>query len=164
MEQVKTSGYSTWSRRILRYGPVIGWLSFIFFASTNSFSASNTSRLMRPLLYWLCPACTEIQIVFWHGLLRKAGHFTEYGLLAFLAARALATSSLRELRQHWFSLALLLIAFYALSDEYHQSYVPTRTASLYDSLIDFAGGLTVLLLLLVFRYPRKGAKNSYDPR
>ena len=151
MEPAKTSGYLTWSRRILRYGPVIMWLSFIFFASTNSFSASNTSRLMRPLLSWLCPACTEMQVVFWHGLLRKAGHFTEYGILAFLAARAFVTSARLWVRDNWFAWALCVISLYALADEYHQSFVPTRTASIYDSMIDTAGGLTVLAVCYGWR-------------
>ena len=34
-----------------------------------------------------------------------------------------------------------------LLDEYHQSFVPQRTASIYDSLIDMAGGLTALLVV-----------------
>jgi VanZ family protein len=42
---------------------------------------------------------------------------------------------------------LLIIVCYALLDEFHQSFVPSRTASLYDSAIDIAGGLTVLVIL-----------------
>jgi VanZ family protein len=38
---------------------------------------------------------------------------------------------------------------YGLLDEFHQSFVPSRTASVYDSVIDIAGGLTVLL---IFRF------------
>jgi VanZ family protein len=36
---------------------------------------------------------------------------------------------------------------YALLDEYHQSFVPSRTASIFDSMIDMAGGLTALLIV-----------------
>jgi VanZ family protein len=36
---------------------------------------------------------------------------------------------------------------YALIDEYHQSFVPSRTASVFDSLIDMAGGITALILV-----------------
>jgi VanZ family protein len=84
-----------------------------------------------------------------HFLTRKAGHFTEYAVLAFLTRRAFITSSHAFLRRNWFQLGLLLVVIYGLLDEFHQSFVPSRTASVYDSLIDIAGGLTVLL---IFRF------------
>src|SRR5438128_2008353 len=46
---------------------------------------------------------------------------------------------------------LLLAIAYALTDEFHQSFVPSRTASIYDSLIDSVGaliGLTIIWLRL----------------
>lgn len=67
-------------------------------------------------------------------------------MLAFLARRAFITSSRTLLRQHWFQWALWLVVIYGLLDEFHQSFVPSRTASVYDSAVDVAGGLTVLLL------------------
>jgi VanZ family protein len=45
---------------------------------------------------------------------------------------------------------MLLVVIYALLDEFHQSFVPSRTASIYDSAIDVAGGLTVLLICRQF--------------
>ena len=80
-------------------------------------------------------------------LLRKAGHVTEYAILAWLAARAFTTSSRKLLRSRWFWLSLLFVIAYSLSDEFHQSFVPSRTGSIYDSLIDSLGGLTALALL-----------------
>jgi len=47
-------------------------------------------------------------------------------------------------------LGLLLVVIYGLLDEFHQSFVPSRTASIYDSMIDIAGGLTVLLIFKFF--------------
>lgn len=81
-----------------------------------------------------------------HFLTRKAGHFTEYAVLAFLARRAFITSTHRFLQRYWFQLGLLLVVIYGLLDEFHQSFVPSRTASIYDSAIDVAGGLTILLI------------------
>jgi VanZ family protein len=40
-----------------------------------------------------------------------------------------------------------LIVGYALLDEYHQSFVPSRTASIFDSLIDSVGGLVALIVI-----------------
>jgi VanZ family protein len=51
------------------------------------------------------------------------------------------------IRDRWFLISATVIVVYALMDEYHQSFVPTRTASVVDSLIDMAGGLTALILI-----------------
>jgi len=76
-----------------------------------------------------------------HFITRKIAHFTEYAILGLLAARAFRSSD------RWFLISVALIVVYALLDEYHQSYVPSRTASVFDSLIDMAGGITALLLV-----------------
>jgi VanZ family protein len=131
--------------RVWRYAPLVLWLCLIFFASTGELSASNTSLIVRPLLLWLFPDISEARIALAHFLVRKAAHFTEYAILALLAARAFTGSFHDALRRRWFSVSLLLVIVYALLDEFHQSFVPSRTASIYDSLIDMAGGLTALL-------------------
>jgi VanZ family protein len=121
-------------------------MAFIFWASTSEFSGQNTSRIIRPLVLWLFPGTSEEKIQVIHYVVRKISHFTEYAILGFLAARAFSTSSGDLLRRRWFILALLLIVLYALFDEYHQSFEPTRRASIYDSMIDSAGGLAALLV------------------
>ncbi|HUS12191.1 MAG TPA: VanZ family protein [Pyrinomonadaceae bacterium] len=135
--------------RLWRYGPLLLWIVFISFASTAEFSAVNTSTFFRPLVLWLFPTLSEAKVAAIHFLLRKIGHFTEYAVLAFLARRAFITSSRAWLRQGWFQCGLLLVMTYALLDEFHQSFVPSRSASIYDSAIDIAGGFTVLLLFRV---------------
>lgn len=95
-----------------------------------------------------------------HFLIRKVAHFTEYAILAFLARRALITSSYALFQRRWFQLGLLLVVIYALLDEFHQSFVPSRTASIYDSAIDVAGGLTVLLILKVYGKPSNGRRDQ----
>lgn len=131
--------------RLWRYGPLIVWLVFIAFASSVEFSAENTSRIIRPLLLWLFPNISEARITFIHFLTRKTAHFTEFAVLGLLSARAFSVSSQYMLRRLWFFAGLLLVVVWALLDEFHQSFVPSRTASLYDSLIDIAGGLTALI-------------------
>lgn len=143
-------------KRLWRYGPLIIWLGFISYASTSGFSADNTSRFIRPVLRWLFPKRSEAELDWLHFLVRKAGHFLEYALLALLARRAFIDSSRQFVRRRWFELALLLVALYALFDEWHQNFEPTRTGSIYDSLIDFAGGLTVLLILKVWEHRKTG--------
>jgi VanZ family protein len=137
--------------RIRRYAPLVIWMAFIFFASTGEFSASNTSRIIGPLLRWLFPNISEEQLTLAHSITRKVAHFVEYAILAWLAARAFTTSSRQALRHQWFLISLLLVVVYSLSDEYHQSFVPSRTGSIYDSLIDISGGLAALLLYALWR-------------
>ena len=125
--------------RIWRYAALFIWMAFISFASSNEFSAINTSRVIRPLLIWLFPNMTGDSIGLAHFLVRKAAHITEYAILGWLAARAITGSSREFLRQRWFLAGLILIVLQALLDEYHQSFVPSRTGSLYDSGIDIVG-------------------------
>jgi VanZ family protein len=92
--------------------------------------------------------------------MRKAAHFTEYAILAFLLKRAFVTSANAFIQRRWFELALFLITCYALLDEFHQSFVPSRTASIYDSAIDLAGGLTVLLASRFYGRRLRGSKGN----
>jgi VanZ family protein len=139
------------SDRIRRYLPLLLWMVIIFIASTGGFSASNTELVIKPILLWLFPRLSNERIEFIHFLVRKAGHFGEYGVLALLAARAFMYSSHRFLRRSWFIAALVFVALYSFSDEYHQSFVASRTASIYDCIIDTAGGLTALIILGLWR-------------
>ena len=135
--------------RLWRYGPVVIWAALIFIFSSGLFSGSNTSTIVRPLVQWMFPSISDAALVFVHSLIRKASHFVEYAILALLAARALRASSRDFLRNHWFAVSLTFVALYALSDEFHQSFVSTRTASIYDCLIDAAGGLAALIIVRV---------------
>ena len=101
---------------------------------------------MRPLIQWVYPSISDAGVAFVHSLIRKTSHFVEFAILALLAARALRTSSRDFLRNHWFAVSLAFVALYALSDEFHQSFVATRRASIYDCVIDMAGALVALVL------------------
>jgi VanZ family protein len=142
------------AQRLRRYGPVLIWAILIFIFSSGLLSGSNTSTIVRPLLQWVYPSIGEAGLVFVHALIRKASHFIEYAILALLVARALRTSSRDFLRNHWFAVSLTFVALYALSDEFHQSFVASRTASIYDCLIDTAGGLAALLCVIFRRYKK----------
>lgn len=142
-------------RRAWRYGPLLLWLGFIFVASTGGFSASNTSRVVRPLLLWLSPGMSEAALLRAHFFIRKGAHFAEYAVLALLAARAFASSAKPVLRRRWLPASFALVAVCALLDEYHQSFVAARTGTIYDSLIDMSGGATALALAAWWSYGSK---------
>ena len=136
----------TSSETISRYLPLVLWLGFISFASSGSLSADNTSRIIGPLVLWLFPGTSPETLLTIHIATRKLAHFTEYAILGLLAARAFRGSPRPGLRNRWFLAALALIVVYSLLDEYHQSFVPSRTASVSDSFIDMTGGLAALIV------------------
>ena len=141
-------------RFLSRYLPLVVWLAFIFFASSDNFSAANTSRIIGPLVLWLFPNTSPETLATIHFITRKLAHFTEYAILGFLAARAFRTSP------RWFLISAVLIVVYALLDEYHQSFVPSRTASVFDSFIDMAGGIAALIV--VSRKRRRFSRMNAD--
>lgn len=82
-------------------------------------------------------------------LVKKAGHVMGYALLA-----TAYWWGLRFRREKW-PLAWLLAVVYAITDEFHQSFVPGRFASIWDVLIfDNFGALISLLLLGLYKRQR----------
>jgi len=152
---------TSWRARLVRYGPLVVWALLIFVGSGNVLSAQHTSILL-PIIKWLFPSASPDALAWVHFLVRKAGHLTEYAILATLAARAFRKSSHQFIRQHWFKLSLLFAMLYALSDELHQSFVPSRTASIHDSLIDSAGAL-IALTIIWLRHRKPAAETSARP-
>jgi len=104
----------------------------------------ETSLIIRPLLKFLFPTSPEATIDLYHGYIRKCAHFTEYGILAFFAFRAAAGSSIDRLRRSRFFAPALFVALIASIDEFHQSFVPSRTSSGWDVLLDISGGIFVV--------------------
>lgn len=126
----------------LRYWlPVFLWMAFIFWMSTGAFSAQNTSRILEPVIRFLFPDLPAHTLKALHGLVRKFGHVAEYLVLGLLLFRAFCFSSTepRPLRCALYSLLVVVIS--AAGDELHQSFVSTRTASVFDVLIDTTGGI-----------------------
>ena len=156
---------SSTSNRLWRYGPLVVWMVLIFAGSTGALSASTSGRILRPVVLWLFPQMPEAQIATLHFFLRKLSHFSEYAILALLAARAFYGSAKERLRQKWWLASFFLIVVYALSDELHQSFEPSRTGSIYDSFIDIAGGAAALFVIRWWhrRPRRRGAQSEILP-
>ena len=147
MRSSRSSPERPLSNTISRYLPLLFWMGFISFASSGSFSAGNTSRIVGPLVLWLFPNTSPETLLVIHMVTRKTAHFAEYSVLGFLAARAFRGSPRPGLQNRWFLAGVALVVVYALIDEYHQSFVPSRTGTVYDSLIDMVGGLTALIIV-----------------
>lgn len=97
--------------------------------------------LMVVTFYLSAQPFTGPELAWWEVVLRKLGHFSGYAALAASWAWTLhpRLGLSRALR-----LAALISIGYAISDEYHQSFVEGRHGSPVDVLIDSAGALTAL--------------------
>ncbi len=146
-------------RQFVKYWlPLLIWLGVIFVGSTSVMSAEHTSRYIVPFLLWLKPGMSPEAI--WTILVvsRKCAHVTEYAVLALLLWRALrSVPTLHTKTLLVFGAALLGCALFAASDEFHQTFVKSRTPSVRDVLLDTGGALLGLLIGASFahRHPRK---------
>lgn len=98
-------------------GFVLAWMAFIFYLS------AQPSLQMPPIMVGQ----------------DKVMHFITYGVLGFLAARAVGpVRGLISWRR--VALAAMFALLYGVSDEFHQSFVPGRSPSVFDLLADGLGG------------------------
>lgn len=121
-------------------------MAIIFTASTDLFSGAHTSVFILPFLHWLLPHASWQRIDFIHFCIRKCGHLTEYGILGVLLWRAVPERKHNPGAADWMRamVALAVATAYAATDEYHQSFVPSRTAAVHDVVIDACGALVGL--------------------
>jgi VanZ family protein len=139
------------SKKLLLYWlPALAWMLLIFSASADTKSYQHSSGLFVPLLRWLFPTMSLEHIELIHHLFRKCGHLTEFAILALLYWRAVRQPQKNDARPwRWdeAGLALSFVFLYAASDEFHQIFVPLRTALVSDIFIDTSGGAAGLLAL-----------------
>jgi|HubBroStandDraft_3_1064219.scaffolds.fasta_scaffold388786_1 VanZ family protein len=137
--------------------PVLVWMIIIFGASADSHSYEHSSRIVIPFLRWLFPHMAPVEMEQIHHLLRKCCHVIEYAIFGFLVFRALSHSRTPLPAWSWPRVggALLIVLVYAATDEYHQSFVPTRTPRVLDVCIDTAGGALGLSVAWIFHYYRR---------
>ena len=121
------------------------WMAVIAVLSSDAGSAEHTAHWIVPLLRLLAPHAMPTQLDALHGIIRKAGHLTEYALLAALWYRAFVGG--RRLRPWTAAAAAFAICLvWAILDEAHQSFEPSRTASIRDVAIDSIGALVAVLV------------------
>lgn len=144
---MKDQASSRRRRRVSRYAPFLLWIGVIFFLSSPEASFDETSRIIGPLLQFFFPGFSEETRQIIHGYIRKCAHFTEYAILAFLAFRAFSMSSVALFRRSRYFFPLIAVLIIASMDEFNQSFEASRTASVWDVLLDLSGGLAMMLFL-----------------
>jgi VanZ family protein len=140
-------GLGFWLRT---WWPVAAGILIIVLESTETFGADRTSGPLRRIFEAVFGHVTNARWAVVHHFIRKAGHFFAYGFIG-----------LAWLRAWWFTLprsqfftdallALLGTALVASSDEWHQTFLPNRTGSPWDVLLDCCGAITLQLIVYVF--------------
>jgi VanZ family protein len=149
-----------------RWWPALLWAVVISTFSTGVFTSDNTSRIIVPLLHWLFPGASADTLFLLHHFIRKTGHVAEYFILSLLLLRGIRAGQ-RGARLAWAVVAIVIVAAYASLDEFHQSFVPGRTAAVSDVLLDTAGGIAaqvvVALVVLLGDIRQKRRDNSLPP-
>jgi VanZ family protein len=130
-----------WRAIALRWGPAVIWMAVIFLFSSDYFSSANTTPLFAPILSRLFPDASAARIEQIIELTRKLGHYGEYFILAILLMRALNAEHWGRLAKRRLIWCIALATLYAASDEWHQAFVPSRTASPVDVMIDSFGAI-----------------------
>jgi VanZ family protein len=128
------------------------WLIVIVIESTSYLSSHTTSRILYPLLHFFF-GMDHAHFEHWHFYIRKGGHVFGYGLLSILLFRAWRETlpSLRNARWtlRWATIAVLGTALVASFDEWHQSYLPSRTGTPRDVLLDTCAGIGAQILMFL---------------
>ena len=129
------------------------WMLLIAIESTDMFSAEHTSRFLYPLLHYLMGMdLARFAVV--HHYIRKLGHFVGYFTLSFFLFRAWrATLHLPWAPRwalRWAAIAFTMSAVVASLDEWHQSFIPSRTGVFSDVVLDSCAALTAQVLIFLF--------------
>lgn len=127
-------------RNFRHWALVVLWMVFIFWMSTESFSAQHTSRIIGPLLRFFIPSISQQDMAVVHGAIRKLAHVTEYFILGILLFRAFTADSADKGVGRTVFASLIAVVLIAAGDELHQSFLTARTASLIDVGLDIVGG------------------------
>ncbi len=131
---------------LLFWAPPLLWMGLIFYGSAQ-------------------PTLPSLSDSFLDLLVKNGAHFVEYAVLALLWYRAIYSRFPHPIIQ---PLAFVIVVFYAVSDEFHQSFVPGRSATWQDVAIDLIGGACALLAWNVLHHwwtrgkplPEKPGKKS----
>jgi VanZ family protein len=139
------------------------WLIVIAIESTTYLSANSTSRILYPLLHFLF-GLNHARFEHWHIYIRKGGHVFGYGLLSFLLFRAWRETlpSIQDSKWtlRWSTIAVVGTAFVASLDEWHQSFIPSRTGTPWDVLLDASAGIAAQILVLLWARWFYGANSA----
>jgi VanZ family protein len=139
--------------------PVALGICVVVLESTQFFGADKTNDPFRWFYEAIFGRIPNAQWAVIHHYIRKCGHFLGYGTIGLLWLRALWMTLSKSLLKDA-SLGLLGTFIVASLDEWHQAYLPNRTGSPWDVLLDCTGAITMLLFVYLIQRMAK----PYTPK
>lgn len=159
--------------RIISVTLLILWMSFIFFLSAQSAeeSSDTSGGLIEAILKIFYPNFEKLAMIKQTEIIsslqffvRKAAHFTIYGVLGIFSFFSFVTyKQMTVVLRITLSSALCLL--YSVTDEIHQLFVAGRSGELRDVMIDFCGGmLAIAFLYLIIRLSKFKGVLAYEKK
>jgi VanZ family protein len=139
--------------RLKNWLPAIAWACLISFLSTDVFSSDHTSLFIIPVLHRLVPHASAETLELMHAIIRKTAHVAEYFIFSVFLMRGLRGKN-RGWTLRWAIWAIAIAGGYAALDEFHQSFVLSRTASPWDALLDTLGASIAQVFLWLWHLSR----------
>lgn len=151
--------HKVWILRIVLIALIVGWMFMIFDFSADDGVESQTlsDKITIKVVHIIKPSYdsmpkTEQKALFnkVSFIVRKIGHFGEYGILGLLVTGLLLTfEKIRAIKLKWIVLiSTLWCTVYAVTDEVHQIFVNGRTAKVGDVFVDMFGGFLAAVILV----------------
>ena len=138
------------TKRILKvWIPSAVWLGVIAVESTDFGSAEHTGRILYPIFHFLLNM-DMARFAFWHAFLRKTGHVIGYFTLSVLFFRSWRATFPRLSTRwclQWATIATLSTSLVATLDEWHQSFLPSRTGTVRDVILDSTAALVAQIVV-----------------
>lgn len=160
-EGTNSTVWKTWLAAIL-------WLGLIAFESTTALSAEKTSGILYPLFHFLF-GLDPVRFLPWHFVIRKTGHVIGYSVLSLLFFRAwratIQVTGAPRWSIVWAGIAFPMTALVASLDEWHQTFLPSRTGTIRDVALDSVAALVVQVVIYLWltSYPSATSSQTDEP-
>jgi len=147
--------------RLRPWIPPAIWLALMWTFSTHYFTAEQTKLWIVPILHWLFPSADSAHLRNMHLVSRKVAHVFDYLILSILLVRAIRRGR-PGWQFNWAVGAWGMAACYAVIDEVHQAFVPGRTGSWQDVLLDSAAAVLGQLVFWLYRRSSDAAPVEFE--
>lgn len=135
---------------------IINCIAIFYFSNQIADDSSITSSRVVNLISEIIPTIKNMQepdkTILKEEILtpivRKGAHFSIYAMLGILTINFMLTFENKKMNKK-IIFALLFCMFYAITDEFHQYFIPGRSAEIRDVIIDSSGALTGILFVII---------------
>ena len=136
------------SKKIMAWIFLIVWATLIFFFSSQpSSDSSELSSSILDVINKILPFSLDLHTI------RKLAHFTEFFILGLLTCNV--ANSYHKMNKISLISSILFCVLYAISDEFHQCFVPGRGPGIKDVFIDSLGSISAIIIIYITIHKKK---------